>query len=701
MLSFKKLQKKLNYLNQKQISRVHQAYLIAYQAHAGQKRDSGEPFIFHPLAVVEILADMHMDSESIIAGILHDVIEDTSVNKETVVREFKKTVAELVDGVTKLSQIQFSTIAEKQAENFRKMILAMSQDIRVILIKLADRLHNMRTINSLPDYKRRRIAKETIDIYAPIAHRLGIYDLYVELENLGFIALYPRRYRVLSEAVKKARGNRKEIMHLLEKQIKKQFARSKLPKVKILGREKPIYSIYEKMRRKHLSLSEIMDVYAFRIIVDSIDSCYRALGIIHGLYKPIPGKFKDYISIPKINGYQSLHTTLFGPHGVPIEIQIRTEEMDQTASKGIAAHWLYKTPEKLDEAHIRAQQWINSLLEMQQKTGSSLEFIENVRIDLFPEQIYVFTPKGKIIELPRGSNGIDFAYTIHTDVGNSCVSVKIDHKFAPLFTELVNGQTVEIITTPKAQPNPLWLNYVKTGRARSGIRSFLKNQQRSESIALGKELLDKALASLSLPLKKISRRTINTILQDAKLENLDALYEDIGLGNRVAIFVAHQLASASKRKYKIVEQKEKPLYIKGSEGMAVSFASCCSPIPGDPIAGCFSAGHGLVIHADSCKNITKLRQQPEKCVLVRWADNVKGEFQALINVEITSKQGSFAALTKAISDAEASIEDIAINKRTGEYYLVTLKLFVRNRDHINRVLRNIEALKIVTRAFRI
>ena len=699
MLLFKKLEKKLSYLNRKQISQVHQAYLIAYQAHAGQKRDSGEPFILHPLAVASILADMHMDSESIIAALLHDVIEDTSVDKETVVREFKKPIAELVDGVTKLSQIQFSTVAEAQAENFRKMILAMSQDIRVILVKLADRLHNMRTINSLPDYKRRRIAKETIGIYAPIAHRLGIHDLFVELESLGFTALYPRRHRILSEAVKRARGNRKEITHVIEKEIKRQFTRSKLPKVKISGREKYIYSIYKKMQRKHLSLSEIMDVYAFRIIVDSIDSCYRALGIIHGLYKPIPGKFKDYISIPKINGYQSLHTALFGPHGVPIEIQIRTEEMDRTASKGIAAHWLYKTAEKLDKAHISAQQWINSLLEMQQKTGSSLEFIENVRIDLFPEQIYVFTPKGKIIELPRGSNGVDFAYAIHTDVGNSCVSAKIDHKFAPLFTELVSGYTVEIITAPKTRPNPAWLNYVKTGKARSGIRSFLKNQQRSESIALGKELLDKALASLSL--KKIPRRTLNTILQDAKLESLDALYEDIGLGNRVAIFVAHQLASASKRKYKIVEQKEKPLYIKGSEGMAVSFASCCSPIPGDPIAGCFSAGHGLVIHADNCKNIAKLRQQSEKCVLVRWAENVKGEFQALINVEITSKRGSFAALTKAISDAEASIEDIAINKRTGEYYLVTLKLFVRNRDHLNRVLRNIEGLKIVTRAFRI
>jgi guanosine-3',5'-bis(diphosphate) 3'-pyrophosphohydrolase len=698
---FRKLRKKLNYLNQKQINLVHQAYLIAYGAHAGQKRDSGEAYITHPLAVAGILADMHMDAESIAAALLHDVIEDTTLDKATLVHDFGKTVADLVDGVTKLTRMQFSTLAEAQAESFRKMILAMAQDIRVILIKLADRLHNMRTLGSLPSAKRRRIAKETLDIYAPIANRLGIHDLYVELESLSFAARYPRRDKVMTDAIKRARGNRKEIMSEIEREIKKFFARSNLPKVKITGREKHIYGIYKKMLHRHLPLSEIMDVYAFRIIVDSVDTCYRALGVIHSLYKPMPGKFKDYIAIPKLNGYQSLHTTLFGPHGIPIEIQIRTQEMDQTANKGIAGHWLYKTAEKLDEAHIRAQQWINNLLELQQKTGSSLEFIENVKIDLFPSEIYVFTPRGRIIELPRGATAIDFAYAIHTDIGNSCVAARIDRKFVPLSAELNSGQTISIITAQGSRPNPAWLNFVKTGRARSSIRHFLKNQQHDESIALGKELLETALARLSIPLRKISRRTMHAFLQEAKLENLNSLYEDIGLGNRAALFIAHRLADLSKRKHKIVEEKAKPLLIKGTEGMAVHFANCCYPVPGDGIAGCFSAGHGLFIHRDNCKNIAKLREQPEQCVLVRWSDSVKGEFPVAISVEMTSKRGSFAALSKAISDTEANIDDITIEHRTGTYYLVALKISVRNLDHLNRVLRHIEALPIVARVFRI
>lgn len=705
MRLYKKLQKKLGYLKQNQIEQINQAFDIAYSAHAGQKRDSGEEYISHPVAVADILADMHMDPESIVAAILHDVIEDTSVSKDIIVQKFGKTVADLVDGVTKLNKLQFTSSLEAQAESFRKMILAMSRDIRVILIKLADRLHNMRTIASLPPHRRRRIAKETLDIYAPIANRIGMHDLYIELENLSFAAYYPVRYKVLTESIRKARGNRKEIISTIDKDLKKYFAKSSLPDVAILGREKHLYSIYKKMIKKHLAFSDIMDVYAFRIIVDSINDCYLALGIVHGLYKPMPGQFEDYIAIPKINGYQSLHTTLFGPHGVPIEVQIRTKKMDQTANKGIAAHWLYKLEDQMDESHMRAQQWINDLLEMQQRIGTSMEFVEHVKIDLFPDEIYVFTPQGKIIKLPYGATPVDFAYAVHTDVGNTCVLARINRQLAPLSTELKSGQTVSIVTRPAARPDPVWLSFVKTAKARSSIRHFLRNRKKTEVVALGKELLKEALASKSLSLKKISKEMINELLQFAKLENIEELYEDIGLGNRVALFVAYQLAESGKPKEaieaKAIEGTGKPLLIEGTEGLAVSFASCCRPIPGDNIIGCFSKDRGLIIHTDHCEKISKLREQFGKCVLAKWSEHVSGEFIAKVKVEMASKRGTLAILSKAISDAEVNIEDININERIGEHYLVTLRLFVRNRDHLNQVLRRIENLQVVTQAYRI
>jgi len=702
---FEILEQKLGYLSKEQKKLIHQVYLTACKAHEGQTRSTGETYISHPIAVASILADMHLDMESIIAAILHDVIEDTSVDKNFIIKQFGNSIAELVDGVTKLSKIQFSSNAEAQAESFRKMVLAMSQDIRVILIKLADRVHNMRTIESLPSYKRTRIAKETLDIYAPIANRLGIYDIFVELENLSYQTLYPLRMRIIKQAIIKARGNRKEILSTIQKEIQDCFDKSNLPKVKIFGREKQIFSIYKKMQRKHLSFGEVMDVYGFRILVGTVDDCYRALGIIHSLYKPIPGKFKDYIAIPKMNGYQSLHTSLFGTHGVPIEIQIRTEKMDQTAHKGIAAHWLYKTEDVIDSAHVRAQQWVNDLLEIQQKTGNSLEFVENVKIDLFPDEIYVFTPKGKIMELPRGSTAVDFAYAVHTDVGNACLSTRIDRKFAPLSTILNSGQTVAIITAHDARPNPAWLNFVKTAKARSGIRHFLKNQKQNESVSLGKYLLESALQQLSLNLDQISPKTIELLLQESKAPNLDALYEDIGLGNRVAILIAHQISNLDKQQSisfdDIKKQPQKPLLIKGAEGMLVHFASCCCPVPGDPIIGYLVTGKGLIIHRDTCKNITRLRMQSNQYFLARWADEIKGEFLVVINVDMNSKCGSFALLTKAISDEEAAIDDISINKRTGEHYLVVLKLLVRNRDHLQNVLRRLEGLPIVINVSRV
>lgn len=698
MRLFKKLRRKLGYLSEKQIDEIYRAYLMASLAHEGQKRYTGEPYITHPVAVACILADIQMDKQTLMAALLHDVIEDTEINKKTLRTEFGDQVAELVDGVSKLTQIEFRSRAEAQAENFRKMVLAMSRDIRVIIVKLADRLHNMRTLEPLRPVKRRRIAQETLDIFAPIANRLGMHSFYVELEELGFAALHPHRFKVLKEAVRKARGNRKEILSVIFESIKDEIATHQLPYCEVIGREKHLYSIYKKMRNKHLSFNEIMDVYAFRIIVDSIDNCYRILGIVHNLYRPLIERFKDYIAIPKANCYQSLHTTLFGPYGVPIEVQIRTQEMDDMANYGIAAHWLYKTGEKaVSKTQARAQKWVKNLLEMQQSTGSSLEFIENVKVDLFPEEVYVFTPHGEIMELPIGATPVDYAYAVHTDIGNNCVAAKIDRQLAPLSTLLYNGQTVEIITSPAARPNPAWLDFVVTGKARSGIRHFLKVQQRGESISLGKQLLNKALGSLSASLKKIQPETMELFLAETNLDSLDDLYEELGLGNRVPILVAHQLTGtvATQVNESFDENKStKPLVIKGTEGMVMHFATCCYPIPGDPIVGAFQAGQGIMIHTDQCQRVLKHKNQ-EKWLLVRWSSEVQGEFPVVIEVEVINKRGALAMMAVAISDAEANIDDIHITEQDGQHYLVTFTLIVHHRAHLAQVIRRLRQIKNV------
>ncbi len=700
MRLFKKLRRKLSYLSEKQIEEIYHAYLTAAMAHEGQKRFTGEPYITHPVAVACILADIRMDPQSIMAALLHDVIEDTEIDKSSLAEEFGDQVAELVDGVSKLTQIEFRSRAEAQAENFRKMVLAMAKDIRVIIVKLADRLHNMRTLEPLRPIKRRRIAQETLDIFAPIANRLGMHSFYVELEELGFQALYPYRHSALSEAVRRARGNRKEILSVIFESLKREIAKYQLSYCEVIGREKHLYSIYKKMRNKHLPFNEIMDVYAFRIIVDSIDNCYRVLGIVHGLYKPLAERFKDYVAIPKANCYQSLHTTLFGPYGVPIEIQIRTKEMDEMANFGIAAHWLYKSGEKyINHTQARAQKWVKNLLEMQQSTGSSLEFIENVKVDLFPDEVYVFTPHGDIMELPNGSTPVDYAYAVHTDIGNTCVAAKIDRQLAPLSTLLLNGQTVEIITSANARPNPAWLDFVVTGKARSSIRHFLKIQQRAESIALGKQLLNKALAGLSLSMKKISTDTIHSFLSETELETVDDLLEELGLGNRVPLLVAHRLAGSlsdnESGNNNIDNHNAKPLLIKGTEGMVMHFATCCYPIPGDPIVGLFQAGQGIVVHTEQCQYIAKMRDQPEKCMLVRWSDEVKSEFPVVIDVEVHNKRGSLAAMAMSISDAESNIDDIRITEGDGQHYLVTFKLMVANRAHLAQVIRMLRKVKQV------
>ena len=693
-----------SYLGKDQINNVRRAYYYAEQAHEGQFRHTGDAYVSHPLAVASILSEMHMDHQSLMAAMLHDVIEDTGVTKTAIKSQFGNTVADLVDGVSKLNKITFSSHAEAQAENFQKMAMAMAKDLRVILVKIADRLHNMRTLEVLTSDKRRRIGRETLDIYAPIANRLGMNNVRVEFEELCFTALYPMRARRINAAVKRVRGNRKEIVLQIQTSLEACLEREGLPG-RTIGREKHLYSIYEKMRSKHKSFSEIMDVYAFRIVVDSVDACYRVLGAVHSLYKPVPGRFKDYIAIPKANGYQSLHTTLFGMHGVPIEIQIRTEEMEAMANNGIASHWLYKSSDDLpSNAHIRAREWVNGLLDIQKHAGNSLEFIENVKIDLFPDEIYVFTPKGTIFELPAGSTAVDFAYAIHTDVGSSCVACRISRRLAPLSEPLQSGQTVEIITAPGTQPNPAWLSFVITGKARSNIRHHLKNQKYSESVALGRRLLNKALANFGSNLASVAKENINTVLNQTSLKSLDQLLEEIGLGNRMSYLIAQRLTKHSD--IDLLENGSKPeqqesLAIRGSEGMVMNYAKCCHPIPGDPIVGHISSGRGMVIHTDDCNNITEIRDNPEKCVAVSWDPNVEGEFSVELRVELENLRGIIATLATTITGAEANIEKISTVERDARFIIVNLSLNVRNRVHLAHVMKRVRLIKAVTSVTRV
>ncbi|GMQ52320.1 bifunctional GTP diphosphokinase/guanosine-3',5'-bis pyrophosphate 3'-pyrophosphohydrolase [Halopseudomonas aestusnigri] len=700
-----------NYLEPDQVNLVRRAYFYAEQAHDGQTRRSGEPYVTHPLAVANILADMHMDHQSLMAAMLHDVIEDTGIPKDALVEQFGDTVAELVDGVSKLTQMTFESKAEAQAENFQKMALAMARDIRVILVKLADRLHNMRTLGALAPEKRRRIAKETLEIYAPIANRLGMHSLSTEFEDLGFKAMYPMRSMLIDRAVRNARGNRKELLNRILESLQACLEREGL-QGKVMGREKHLYGIYQKMRGKKKSFNEIMDVYAFRIIVDKPDTCYRVLGAVHSLYKPFPGRFKDYIAIPKANGYQSLHTTLFGMHGVPIEIQIRTDEMEELANNGIAAHWVYKSKDEvINGNHARTRQWLKSVLELQQNAGNSLEFIENVKIDLFPDEVYIFTPKGRIMELPKGSTPVDFAYAVHTDIGNSCIACRVNRRLAPLSEPLESGETVEIITAPGARPNPAWLSFVITGKARSNIRHFLKHQRHSESIALGERLLDKVLASFGTQLSDIPEARIQAVLTDCQMELMEDLLADIGLGNRMAYVVARRLlaaegASEEEDTQKIspdsnADNSEKPLAIRGTEGLVVSFARCCNPIPGDPIVGYLSSGKGMVIHQENCRNLADNRHNSEKTLHLTWDKDVSGEFTVELRVELEHQRGIIAQLATGITVADASIDKISVDERDGRVSVVQLVVRVRDRLHLSQLIKRIRNLKGVMRITRL
>ncbi|MBA1273101.1 bifunctional GTP diphosphokinase/guanosine-3',5'-bis pyrophosphate 3'-pyrophosphohydrolase [Stutzerimonas azotifigens] len=687
------------YLDDEQVNLVRRAYFYAEQAHDGQRRRSGEAYVTHPLAVAGILADMHMDHQSLMAAMLHDVIEDTGIAKEALTAQFGETVAELVDGVSKLTQMNFETKAEAQAENFQKMAMAMARDIRVILVKLADRLHNMRTLEVLSGEKRRRIAKETLEIYAPIANRLGMHAMRVEFEDLGFKAMHPMRSERIRAAVRRARGNRKEIVNKIEQSLIHCLEREGL-EGEVIGREKHLFSIYQKMRGKRKAFNEIMDVYAFRIVVDKVDTCYRILGAVHSLYKPLPGRFKDYIAIPKANGYQSLHTTLFGMHGVPIEIQIRTREMEEMANNGIAAHWLYKSSD--DEApkgtHARAREWVRGVLELQQRAGNSLEFIESVKIDLFPDEVYVFTPKGSIMELPKGSTAVDFAYAVHTDVGNTCIACRINRRLAPLSQALESGSTVEIVTAPGARPNPAWLNFVVTGKARTHIRHALKLQRRSESINLGERLLNKVLNGFDTSLEKIPMERIRQVVSEYRMEVLEDLLEDIGLGNRMAYVIARRLVANEGEQAPSVEG---PLAIRGTEGLVLNYAKCCTPIPGDPIVGHLSAGKGMVVHLETCRNIAEIRHNPDKCIQLSWSKDVTGEFNVELRVELEHQRGLIALLASSVNAADGNIEKIGMDERDGRISVVQLVVSVHDRVHLARVIRKLRTIGGVMRITRV
>jgi len=685
-----------SYVPAEQIESVIRAYEFGALAHAGQTRLSGEPYISHPVAVARSLADMHLDPQTITAAILHDVVEDTDTPISEIEEQFGAEVAALVDGVSKLDQMQFTSRAEAQAESFRKMMLAMIEDIRVILVKLADRLHNMSTLDAMPRKKQARIARETLEIYAPIANRLGINQMKVALEDLGFRHLYPYRYAVLGKALKRSKGSQRQIVKKISERILQAMTEENIDG-DVRGREKHLYSIYKKMAEKKRLLGDVVDVYGFRIIVDDVNTCYRILGIVHGLYKPMPGRFKDYIAIPRINGYQSLHTTLFGPKGLPLEVQIRTRDMDSVAESGVAAHWRYKAIDKASASpERRARDWLSRLEEIQQ-AGTSEEFLESVKVDLFPDKIYVFTPKGEILPLPKGATVVDFAYAVHTDVGNRCVAAKVDRTLVPLRTTLHNSQTVEIVTARGAKPNPNWVTFVTTAKARSAIQKYMKNMRSSESVDLGKRLLDRSLKDLGSSLRKVGKVRLREALDELGLVDAPNLYEQLGLGERLAPLTARFLVG-------IQDDDSQPtsasLVIAGTEGMVVSYGKCCYPIPGDDVMGYLSSGRGVVIHRNTCGNLINFRKQPEKWLTVSWEEGISQDFSSEIHVETVNKTGVLAEVAAVIADSQSNIEEVAVVNRHQDTTSMTFLLQVKDRVHLARIMRNVRKMANVNRVSR-
>src|SRR5690242_11261936 len=657
-----------HYLPRPDIALVERAFEFSESAHRGQFRKSGEPYITHPLAVASILSQWRLDAQGLAAALLHDVMEDTAITKAEIETSFGKPVADMVDGVSKLDQIEFDSREDAQAESFRKMLLAMAQDIRVILIKLADRLHNMRTLDAMAPVHKKRVARETLDIYAPIANRLGLNALYLELQDLAFKHLNPLRYRILANAIKAARGNRREVMNRLLDVIREGYAKAGITAV-VTGREKTIYSVYKKMREKRYTFSQVFDIYGVRVLVQDTTACYAALGVLHALYKPIPGKFKDYIAIPKANGYQSLHTTLFGPYGTPLEAQIRTHDMHRIAEAGVAAHWLYKSGGELDiaEAQRETHRWLQSLLEIQSESRDSKEFLEHIKGDLFPEEIYVFTPKGKIMALPRGATAVDFAYGVHTDIGHHCVATRINYELLPLRTELKNGDHVEILTSPTARPNPSWLSFVATGKARSRIRHYLKGLQQRESAALGERLLNQALATLKVEPEAISWDRWEALGKEYGTKSHLDILADIGLGKRLSFVVAQALTRThGKHDEPLPSSKPGALTLRGVEGVAIQYARCCRPIPGDAIVGQFRKGQGLIVHLRDCVTLRKQRVDVGELIDVEWSPDVQGVFDAGVRVLVHDRRGLLADLATSIGNADANIDTVSMERRSEE-----------------------------------
>ncbi len=688
------------YLSETDQAAFLRAYQFSASAHEGQFRRGGAPYITHPLAVAEILASWHLDAQTLIAALLHDVVEDTGVRTEDIAREFGKPVAQLVDGVTKLDKIQFEDKAQAQAENFRKMLLAMARDVRVILIKLADRLHNMRTLDAMQPDKVSRIAQETLEIYAPIANRLGLNKVYQELEDIAFVHLHPNRYKVIEKAVKSARGNRKEVVDKIRIAIEAKLLECQIP-AQIRGREKHLYSIYRKMQEKHLAFSEVFDIYGFRIVVETARDCYLTLGALHALYKPIPGKFKDYIAIPKPNGYQSLHTTLFGPFGAPVEVQIRTQDMHRVAEAGVASHWLYKTGDtSISEVQRKTHQWMQSLLDIQADSRDSAEFLEHIKVDLFPDEVYVFTPKGRIVALPRGATAVDFAYNVHTDVGNHCVGTKINSEFMPLSTPLRNGDRVEILTSESARPNPAWAHFAHTGKARAHIRSALKNTHRHESEQLGEQLLGQAIHALGGDngSNHASENQWERYLKEGGRNRADTL-ADIGLGKKLAFVVARQLLH--KDQDAPARANAGPMLIHGAEGIAVRLGKCCRPIPGDPIIGQIKKDHGLVIHTHDCTQVRHYREDPEKWVDVAWSAELDKLFDVGLRIIVANQRGVLAKVAAAIANEGSDIDNVHMAEEAGAYSSLYFTVSVQNRLHLARLMRALRSLPEVVRLQRL
>ena len=692
------LEEVTTYLKAQDVEHVRAAIEFSRVAHQGQMRHSGDAYVTHPIAVARILTPLHLDVQSIIAALLHDVIEDTPVTAAEVAEKFGAPVAELVDGLSKLDKIQFETREDAQAENFRKMLLAMARDVRVILIKLADRLHNMRTLGAMSREKCERIARETMEIYAPIANRLGLNDIHHELQDLSFKHLHPNRYSVLAKALKVARGNRREVVTKILHALRQRLADWHV-EADVTGREKDIYSIYKKMQSKSLAFSEVLDIYGFRVLVNDTSSCYVAMGALHGLYNPIPGKFKDYIAIPKLNGYQSLHTTLFGPFGTPIEIQIRTHEMHKIADAGVASHWLYKSGhDNINDLHKKTHQWLQDLLESLSQSSDSAEFLEHLKVDLFPDEVYVFTPKGKILSLPRGATAVDFAYSVHTDIGNRCVAVKVNFELVPLRSELKNGDRVEIITAAHAKPNPAWLSYVTTSKARGHIRHFLKTMQSGESAQLGERLLSQALHTLGLKLQDMDEAHWQKLLRDTGVKSRQDMLADIGLGRRLNMVVARQLSHVGDTQHG-EPATTSVITIQGTEGMAVQFAKCCRPIPGDPIIGVIKSGQGLVVHTHDCPTLRRGRSG-EQWLDVAWDKNINRNFVVGVKLLVANQRGVLAKIAAAISEAESNIENVNFNNE-GEYTALYFTLEVSHRVHLANVMRSLRKIPEVVRIIRV